>query len=140
MDRNRLWVRQRQVIFSVLDADNRIGSHAISATSLSLDRGKKQMPGPSKVSPSNTAQAEAWKYLQQALEALYQLQRVAPDVLDPIPTVPQPRPTTDAQARAYLPDIPAVRAMYNTCRERGDSPEAAIKAIQKAWVHARRAS
>ena len=98
------------------------------------------MPGPSKVLPSNAAHAEAWTFLQQALEALYQLQRVAPDVLDPVPSAPQPRPTTDAQARASLPDIPAVRARYNACRERGNSPETAIKAVRKAWIHARRVS
>ncbi|HLV80830.1 MAG TPA: hypothetical protein VKT32_11135 [Chthonomonadaceae bacterium] len=98
------------------------------------------MPRPRQLSPSRTARAEAWKSLQQALEALYQLQRTAPDVLDMTPPAPPPLPAAHAQARASLPDIPAVRAMYNGCRERGESPEAAIKAVQKAWTYARKAS
>ncbi|HZT42094.1 MAG TPA: hypothetical protein VFA07_07885 [Chthonomonadaceae bacterium] len=98
------------------------------------------MPGPRHTTPSKSVQAEAWKSLQQALEALYQLQRTAPEVLEPTPPAPKLPSAAGAQAQTYLPDIPAVRAMYNACRERGDSPEAAIKAVQKAWTHARRAS
>ena len=96
------------------------------------------MPGTRQISP--TVQAEAWKSMQRALEALYQLQCAAPGVLEPMPAAKPPRPTSDALARACLPDIPAARAMYNACRERGDSPEAAIKAVQKAWIRTRRAS
>ena len=104
-----------------------------------MGQGIYVVPRPRHTTSSKTAEKAAWEGLQKTLEALYRLQTAAPDVLEPAPTRPG-SPATDADAHALLPDIPAVRAMYNACRERGDSPTAAIKAVQAAWAKAKRLS